>query len=454
MNSVFQFCRTSASIRIVLLIWFLLIFLLSSLTPYLADDFYYMYSIATREPISTPAMLYDSMRAHALIVNGRLVTHTILQVLLLLPKTVFNLCNAFAFSWLLYACYRICNYGKEPNAWIMLAIGMAFWLCSPGFGESFLWFAGAVNYLWALAFCMVFLSPFITCALGIQEKSFFPFPKRTAGKGLFIVFSFLFGAYSEITSFVAVLMAVGCMLGTARPNRKGRQWLWLCVAAAVLGYIWMLSMPAEMNKNGGLALSRLFLQIPRKTAMLKDFFCIPIAVWFSLLVLSFRNAISRKKRILSVWFFLGALVGNYCLIAASYVARRCLSTTELFLILACGTLLAGMWDRDEHGSCRVFLAVLTVLFSLSFIIGSFDIANVFLQARARERAIREQVKEGNSYVYAELLNSSTPYCAAYALIDLDMNNPNAWPNWYIAKYYDAPALLGVDTERQGVLLSD
>ena len=69
---------------------FVIMFLLNSMTPYLVDDYGYMFSFADGTRVRTLSGLVQSMVRHCFTVNGRVVAHTLEQVFLMMPKPVFN----------------------------------------------------------------------------------------------------------------------------------------------------------------------------------------------------------------------------------------------------------------------------------------------------------------------------------------------------------------------------
>ena len=92
---------------------FIVMFVLNCMTPYLVDDYGYMYSYADGTRVRTISGLIQSMYQHCFKVNGRVVAHTLEQAFLMVPKAVFNLANALMFLFVIYSGYRICNYGKK-----------------------------------------------------------------------------------------------------------------------------------------------------------------------------------------------------------------------------------------------------------------------------------------------------------------------------------------------------
>ena len=72
---------------------FLFMLACNILTPYLADDFTYMFSFQSGERIKNLLDIFPSMLAHAQKMNGRLVTHFLVQLTFLFPANLFDFCQ-------------------------------------------------------------------------------------------------------------------------------------------------------------------------------------------------------------------------------------------------------------------------------------------------------------------------------------------------------------------------
>ena len=86
---------------------FLLTFLFSSLTPLIADDYNYAFSWATDGRVRSIADIAASMETHRAYTNGRVFSHGLVQLFVMLPKAAFNLANALMLT-LLAAAARHC----------------------------------------------------------------------------------------------------------------------------------------------------------------------------------------------------------------------------------------------------------------------------------------------------------------------------------------------------------
>ena len=76
------------------------ILLFNLLTPMLADDYSYTFSWYDRSSITTLWGACLSMYAHYFSWGGRIITHFIATVFLLIGKPVFNIFNTAAYCWL------------------------------------------------------------------------------------------------------------------------------------------------------------------------------------------------------------------------------------------------------------------------------------------------------------------------------------------------------------------
>lgn len=423
---------------------FLCMLALNSLTPYLVDDYAYMFSWETGNRIQSLKDIAISMKTHAYTTNGRIVAHSLEQFFLMFPKFFFNICNALVFVWLIFSVYTICNYGKVRNVFLLISIAMAYWVFIPAFGQVTLWQVGSLNYLWALSFSTLFLKPY--CDMILHESyDYTVWQKQLWKKILFLPIAFLFGMYSETSSLIGIFMAIGILIASGKCKRRANRYLFLPLLSAIIGFIALVMMPSEMqNKAGGLfSLYQLFLNLSNLTFILEKHFFIPSVVWAFLMVIALHQKLSPRKLVLSAGFFLGALAANYVLVVASYASERSLCTTGLFLIIACFILITEINLTQGKLICHALLCVLSVQFIFSFITGSLDIAETFHRSLIREEQVMEQKAEGKQDIYLNFIFCQTKYSPVYDLKDLDMKDPDSWPNDSMAKYYEAEHIYGV-----------
>ncbi len=89
------FFQSKKALALVFVCVFLAVFAMTSLTPMLADDFSYSFSYADRsQRMQSLGDILPSLAAHYGSMNGRMFSHGLAMLFLLLPKPVFNVCNA------------------------------------------------------------------------------------------------------------------------------------------------------------------------------------------------------------------------------------------------------------------------------------------------------------------------------------------------------------------------
>ena len=410
---------------------------LNFLTPYVADDYVYMVSFDTKELLTSLSQIPGSMYVHCLRMNGRVVSHTLEQLFMLMPKALFNLCNALVLTFLIRKMVRICDLEKKAGPLLPALLFMALWCTMPVFGQVMLWQVGALNYLWALAGCMLFVQPFWRWYT--EGTS----PAWGWIRGLLVCLgSVLFGMYSEMTSFVGIYLAAALLvLARVVKHRRIKTPLWVPLLCAAAGYVVLLSIPAEVaaKVSGGMDLSTLIANIIRAAG---KFF---LGCWhlFTLWSACFVMGILRKQNpdrlILSGLLFTGA-AGSVCMtVIASYFPERCLATACILLILAVALLAA---PSRNNGMTIVMTAVLTVWFAWACWTGTGDIVRCAQQFSAREDVIEQAKALGQRDLALEIVIPETPYSPFWDLRDLSCEEAETWPNSSMAKYYGVDSIIG------------
>lgn len=417
---------------------FLLMLLLNRLTPYVADDFVYRISFATKEPLQNLGDVVDSMYVHCFRLNGRVVSHTLEQLFMLLPKGVFNLCNAGVFVLLIYLMYRVAGYGQRKRVALFLGIFAAFWKFLPVFGQVALWQVGSLNYLWGLAGGMLYLLPFLRRYVCGQDGM------RTWLRVLFAAASVLMGMYTEVTSFIALLLGVLLLILSALQQRQSwKSWLWFPVAGAGVGYLIMMRMPAELNaKQGALTLQTLLGNFNNATVVLEENLLPLLVIWGCCFALGMFCKVDQKRLTLSALFAFGAVAANYMLTVAAYYPERCLCTSCMLLILGSAMVLTELRQEPLRAASACVGMALTVVFAFSLVTGCYDIYNTHSQFRDRERIIEELTAAGERDLVLPCVQADTEYSAFWGLVDLNTETADTWPNTQMAEYYGVDSILG------------
>lgn len=414
---------------------FLWMLLLNCLTPYICDDYVYMNSFHTRERLESLWEIIPSMAAHSRTMNGRLISHGLEQLFMLMPPFVFDGVNAAVFTLTVYLVHRLC--AGEQKLWIFGGVFCAFWLFTPDFGQVALWQVGSVNYFWSLTGCVLFFAPAL-----IRFRTGRDILRSKLQWALFCIYSFFFGWYNEIASFVGLCMVICLVLLDVWMNRARFQpWRLLPVVCGFWGFVIMLSSPAQAaNKQlSTLTLSGLLYQAAAYTLKFGALFAPLLAAFAWLFWKALREKLTPKTVVVSVLFALAGICANYMPLFAAYYPRRCMCTSALMLIMACGFLAAPLLKPKGIRLTCAALAALT-LFAACY--GLSDIADCYRQFRQREETIAASIEAGVLDVTANVVRPKTPYSGFWDLRDLSTEETNTWPNYNMAQYYGIDSIIG------------
>ena len=426
--------RSPRAWDITCLVISMLMLALNILTPYICDDYTYRLNFATGEPLRSFGEIFGSMYAHSFSMNGRLISHGLAQVFMLLSPGVFDVVNTAVFVGTLWLMHRLC--GSE-SALLLACSFCLLWLLMPVFGQVALWQVGAVNYFWSLGALLLYIAPELVRFLEGRVLLWRKWPLAA-----FCVYSFFFGWYNEIASFVGICM-VPCLilLGRWLNNAKIRLHRLLPVLFAVLGYAVMLSMPAQAaNKSGGLTAALLLRRFVVCSGMLVKYL-LPLLIPLALILFFKFDSLPRKKLILSGLFALAGVCANYMPLAASYYPERCLCTPVLLLIMALLFPLSEFAKREYRMNFCLACAVVICLTVPFILTGCADIVSCHRQHAQREQTIAAAVEAGEGDVTANVVIPQTPWSGYWGVRDLT-DDPDTWPNHDMARYYGLDSLIG------------
>ena len=418
----------------VLVCLFLVMLLFSCMTPLVADDFSYKFSWADNARIRSPLQIAASMAVHRQITNGRVIAHSLVQLLLMLPKAVFNVLNAL--NCVLMALLALRHFrGGARSALLLLCGAFMVWNYMPAFGQVFLWLDGAVNYSWGLSLFLLFLWPY---AAAWMDK---PCRRRTGTDILFLFAAFLAGAYSENGSVSAIFAAL-CLTGlTALRQRRLRARPLIGIAAACLGFVFLASAPAMQGRASSLDFSSLAANARTILSATQEQLGVLYGIYAVCLALCLAAGADKRKVLLSVVYILSGLASLSAFVFAAYFTPRHFCFTVAFTVLACLLLLSALLDMGRKAFPAALTGLMAALFLFNFLLGALDIAVIFSKSLQRERAVTEALAAGERDIALEIYVPSTKYSAPFQLLDL---NPagEGWPNDSLALYYGFDSVTG------------
>lgn len=424
--------------------FFLFLLVLNMLTPYIADDFRYLYSFNDRTMrIENISDVILSMRAHRYNMNGRIVAHTLVQILGLLPLWVFDILNAAAYVLQIALIHKLAQNHAPRSNLVLLAIFAGMWLYCPVFGMVNLWQDGALNYMWGTMLGMLFVAYFA------QEYLYDKPIRTTFGKLCFLCLAFGMGAYSETASSAAIFMAMLFVLLLLVYRKRKCDPFWIVsILVACVGYATIYMAPAQWREKGGeMTLATIMDNIPTVTIYYMEYVGELLLVFAVAFILNLLIRTDRKRLLLALVFFAGSLAANYILIFAQYYVSRSASSTFVYLLAADAVLVYPLLGIRKIKPVVVFALVAAILLSgWSMVLGTQDIYSTYCQIKENEAYIYECRDNGILDIAVPVLVSTTPYSVADACKYLDTEDASIWPNYSMAYFYEINSIIGVIPE--------
>lgn len=442
----------------IFILIFLLMFYCNSHTGMLIDDYAYCFDFSTGWDMPNPLGLYppqyseritdigsifNSMASHRNCHSGRVLSHFLVQLFLLAPKWVFNICNSLVFTlqiFLIMLCSKVLTATK--NLWrIVLVTGLAFmclFLCQPVFGQINIWLDGSFNYLWMSTLMVLYIFFYMKIIkTGV-------FSNNSAVNILCILLSFAVGMSHEVSGTSMLVLSAVSIIYLHFAKHKNNIWSVLSFASTLTGFLFLLLAPSELSTQMvDVSLSELIMKLFNNLLYLLQL-ASPLLPLYILSVVLFAIAYFTKadKEVINftVILFLVTAASFFSLIFASYIVRRCLFVTSVLLTLSCAILASELLRQNKkfilavvYGATVVMLAITP--FSVVKCINDINITYDF--SAHNEQYIMECKEAGVEDIKIPAL--STAGISEYSPLKnqkyLDTRDSNSWPNIYMAKYY-------------------
>ena len=424
---------------------FLIMLILNNLTPLLADDYVYLYK--TKNWFTILADEYNQYVTW----TGRSVVHVIARIFLLLPKGIFNVFNALAYTIVTYLVYRLTlqKQDEKYNSFRFIIIQVLFWLFTPAFGEVFLWETGSANYLWG---SLIILSFLYVYHREIIEEHVFTKTKLM----IFLMFALgiLAGWCNENTSGGALLIILGYLGWQFYTKRKLSLWMFTGVAGNAIGLALMALAPG--NKIRATYFARSTWSLPRKLMtgiitifeQMKEHLSLFLLILILLLVLYAYISQDKKRAYLSVVYFVSGMA-TMLVLAISPAALdygRSYYGAVLFLIIAFSMSLPNYKVNIRFSPIySVLYVILACTFLMNVMVGVSDVILSNLDLTKQYSYLVEQEKKGNlNPVFPDMLfSNTTKYSASNGRSSPIGGNPADKINRSVAKYYGLESVRSV-----------
>ena len=409
---------------------FLFMLLCNMLTTLVSDDFQYCFSFVDDTRIEHVSQIIPSMMAHAHTMNGRLVAHSMVQLLAMLPLVVFDGINALVYTLQIALIEKVSSTGKRNNLIPLLAFFVIWWL-EPAFGQVNLWQDGAVNYLWSIVAALLFLLPYINAYLCGKKIT------GICGKTAYPILCFVMGAFSETVSAAAVFMAM-LLVALAYFHKKQKPDFYqiLCIGIAFLGYVSIYLAPAQWsNKSASLSVSELLGNFADAVKMYRTFAGLLVS-FAVMLVWCILEKADRKRLYLAGVFLLGSLAANFIMVLAGYYPERCACGAFVFLVAANGILAAWLLENQSYrAAVATVSAALVISLIPNLLLNTYRIGREYRAIQANHDYIVSCAEQGIMDIEVPMIITYSKYSALYDGKYLDTEDATVWPNNVMAWYY-------------------
>ena len=477
---------------------FVLMFLFSYMTPLVADDYSYSFSMSSGLRVDSMYELFQFMRMHYRDTNGRYLSHAFAIFFLMKNKLLFDVVNAFMATVFAFLIYQYATLASRKHAPAVTLFALSTIFCFlPVFGQVFLWLDGACNYSWALTFELIFLYPYVSAWLGRQDQRKLPVLL------LFILEAAVAGSYSENAALAALCLSFLIIALLTLRDKKLPVRLLLSFLAACGGFlVLMLSPSVKGNKRGSLSITGLLTRLkPAVSAIPATFlvtgavaaaacililillrkkrnalylfvmFCLSAGflaalaitipemkglsvfwvfrtvisssawnmiftsfIFASLFVTAIHRRIPGETLMLVLMIYASAVASIAVFLFAAYLPARSCAVYTVLTVLACAFLLAALVKDDSAKPLKGAASAAVLLAAVCFVFAAADICNVYHISEYRLSLIDKAVAEGKKEVDLPYLPAATKYSAPYGLDELKQAS-RSWPNLTMAEYY-------------------
>lgn len=443
-------------IALALMIW-IIMFILNKITVYNADDFAYHFVFSdgpmktTDNPVDSFGDIVESMKSHYMFTNGRVLTHSVVQLFMWIGKPVFNIFNSLIYvvMTLLIYIHIVGTNCKKHSVLLYIAVNLGLWTFLRNWGNVILWTTGSINYMWTSTVRLAILLLIRRYADTGECKA--PFLKAV----LMVPLGFIAGSTNENMSAVFIGMTVLFMIYCKVKKYKLRAFMFTSLISALAGFAFMILAPGNSVKSDNWT-----KEIYSTNIIYRVFSILLHAVMYigpllggfavmALILYYYKRKDKDYKASIPFIYFLGSAAGTAVMAAAPRFPARAWFGIVVLAVIALLSLVYQV-DKLPRSFTVITVSVLCVwaiVCAGSFVSASKDIKEESDAYRKREAYILEQKEIGQKDITVELIESKREYLPFNGLADLKNSRDN-WLNDCMAKYYGVDSISWCYPEEQ------
>lgn len=391
------------------LMLFGLILAINYFQPYTADEYNYsLISGTIDQRVESIIDILNSQWNLFFTWTGRNPVHFVLQFLLWLGKDIFNIINALMFIALIFIVLlftRLTKFDKKEDLFSILLILFLVWFGVPAFGETIIWEAGAINYLWVAVVSLLFLLPYRYL---LENKQLLKDDRRSLI--MMVILGLIAGWSQENQAIVNVvfLISLSIYFWFVAKIRNYPKWYIGGLISLIVGAGFLFIAPGNYNRSTSLdnklTIKEMFQNFSYglKLVIIEQRYLLAIlgliAITFLLLVLFRDNLIKNKKTELlaAIFLLLGGLASILAMFVSPAFPPRSSFASAITFIITITILLNNktIWLLNKKLlNIPIFLMSLFLLNSITFNYHQYYQLNKEHQQRIE--LIKTQVEKGN-----------------------------------------------------------
>lgn len=427
---------------LIIIFSFICIYILNKRTPIIADDYSYSFIYSTNKRITNIIDILQSQWIHYNKWGGRSVVHSLAQLFLLIPKSLFNIINSFGYVLLTLLIYFHSSGVRKLKPLLLIAINLLLWFFVPVFGQTILWVTGSSNYLWGSIIVLLFLLPY---------RLSFDNSITINNSVLKTIFMFLLGVLAgwtnENTAVGAIFLVVIYMIYILIKKLKNQIWAFSGFLGSIIGFIIMVCAPGNFVrandpsfKDYRSKISIIFERFENCTKVLIDnsiyLLIFLIILLLIIMILKIKNV--NTKVYLSLIFYFGGFISIYSMVLSPTFPQRAYFGIAIFIIISVNILLSNLLEsKNIYVLCMYFVVLSLVIpqFINTYIFACRDLSHTNNEWINRINTIEIGKKNNNNNIVVKKIEPYSQYNPLYGLADLN-ENAELWPNNDVAKYFN------------------
>ena len=355
------------------------VFYVNHLVPFMMDDDWYSTKLFCEDKIQNLTDIIEAQKWHYMNWGGRVVAHSILQVVLLAGEVVADILNTLFLVLTGALINKLASLaaGKKGNIWenvlsISLIEGVVLG-ASANWKMSMFWQAGACNYLYMTVFILLFLTPYVKELLGVSDGKT---EKKVACAILMIPLGIASGCSNENMGPVCFLFALATVFFSLKRKKTVAAWMLIGTSSSLLGAVACILAPGNMVrakevKSAGFGVIwKTYLALFYESRAIFEYLIIAIAVCAVAYVL-YRFSCNLKVDVTLVFILSSALLAWGAMILSPHYPDRATYGTMIFLVLASTIMLKRALERNNKLTPFVLVFVTFIMLRGLYFLNEF-----------------------------------------------------------------------------------